>query len=389
MNKYDIESQNIEFKNLFSGPAPVGRILNYVYLIGTTGLKHKNGNRTTSLKDGIGYAWTTEFMIGLGIAYLGSPVNNAFILKLTEDGQALFDLMGKKTFEFNEGFHDNDIETVKVQIDSLHPDLYTTFKEVFLKSYPFLILNDYLNEKGYYFSELRTFYDDFFFWAENKFNISSDEENAGYNRLPSLIQLCKLFDLAETDGGLVFKTSKIRHQQIPTIKRAYTREELKESAEKEQKILEFSAEDLVSRYGEDGTVVVSAIVRNSSLQSKFKHNLMIKQKSKCVICGMEQKELLIGSHIKSSAESDVNEKIDHNNGLLLCCNHDKLFDKHLISFDDITGKIMISRCLKQDDIKRLNLSDDFALDKALLTEERQKYLRIHNSKFKEEEILRN
>ena len=116
---------------------------------------------------------------------------------------------------------------------------------------------------------------------------------------------------------------------------------------------------------------------------------MIKQKSKCVICGMEQKELLIGSHIKPSAESDVNEKIDHNNGLLLCCNHDKLFDKHLISFDDVTGKIMISKTLKQSDIKRLNLSDDFALEKALLTGQRQKYLRIHNSKFKEEETLRN
>ena len=31
MKKYDIKTANLEFKNLLSGPAPVGRILNYIY----------------------------------------------------------------------------------------------------------------------------------------------------------------------------------------------------------------------------------------------------------------------------------------------------------------------------------------------------------------------
>ena len=90
MPKYNIKSADIEFKNLFSGPAPAGRILNYIYSIGTSGLKHNNGNRAIYSSDGIGYAWTTEFMIGLGIAKLGDPVGTAIRLELTNSGKALF-----------------------------------------------------------------------------------------------------------------------------------------------------------------------------------------------------------------------------------------------------------------------------------------------------------
>ncbi|MBR5922424.1 MAG: HNH endonuclease [Clostridia bacterium] len=251
-----------------------------------------------------------------------------------------------------------------------------------------MLLKDYLKEKGYCF-EKNKFYDDFFYWAEKQLNLTPEKNNAGFNRLPSLIQLCILFDLVESKNGkLSFKIERLKHQPIPEIKRAYTKDELEKSA-KEEKIIEASAEELVARYGEDGNVIVSAIVRNSSLQAKFKHNLLIQQKGKCVICGVEQKELLIGSHIKPSAKCNVNEKIDYNNGLLLCCNHDKLFDKYLISFDADTGKIMISGSLKQNDIKRLNIPQDYRLGPDLLSEERKKYLCLHNNKFKEEENLRN
>ena len=90
MQHFDIEAENLEFKNLLSGPAPIGRILNYVYLVGTTGLYHKNGYRYTSLENSIGYAWTTEFMIGLGLLSLGTAVNDRFQLVLTKNGMILF-----------------------------------------------------------------------------------------------------------------------------------------------------------------------------------------------------------------------------------------------------------------------------------------------------------
>ena len=52
-------------------------------------------------------------------------------------------------------------------------------------------------------------------------------------------------------------------------------------------------------------------------------------------------ELLVASHIKPWSISDANEKLDIHNGLLMCPNHDKLFDRGYISFDD-TGRILIS-----------------------------------------------
>lgn len=385
MQKYNIKSANIEFKNLFSGPAPVGRILNYIYSIGTTGLKHKNGNRTVYSSDGLGYAWTTEFMIGLGIAKLGEPVGSAIKLELTPNGKALFELMKDKSFSFDDGFRDSNILRVKAQINNCHTDLYDKFRQIFFESYPFLILKDYLSEKGYYFGNLRRFYDDFFSWSANIYGEGSEESNAGFNRIPSLIQLCKLFEVVDTKIGLKFDEEKIENSQALGFIKEYTEIELRQAATEERALIINSTKDLVSMYGEDGNVIVSAIVRNSSLQTKFKHNLTIQQKGKCVVCGMEHKELLIGSHIKSSATSDVVEKIDHNNGLLLCCNHDKLFDRYLITFDSNTGRIKFSKDLTVSDIKRLGLSDDFSLPAELLTEERQGYLKLHNAKYEEAE----
>lgn len=379
MKKYNIQAENIEFKNLYSGPAPVGRILNYIYIIGTKGLKHKNGNRTVYSDDGIGYAWTTEFMIGLGLIKLGSPIGNAIKLDLTEKGFQLFNLIKESPVEFDDGSQEKNIKNVRTQMNNCHPNLYQTFKEVFFKSYPYLILRDYLSENGYHYTQLRDFYDNFFEYVGNLYSINTDSNNAGFNRLPSLIQLCKLFQLVKTEDNVVFDQKAIERSEV-TISE-YTQTELKTAATEEKKLIVFATEFLVDKYGEDGNVIISSIVRNSSLQAKFKHNLTVQQKSKCVICGMENKELLIGSHIKASAKCDVKEKIDYNNGLLFCCNHDKIFDRHLITFNAQNGKIKISKSLSNSDIELLNLSYDYALPKELLTKERKKYLELHNAEF--------
>ena len=59
-------------------------------------------------------------------------------------------------------------------------------------------------------------------------------------------------------------------------------------------------------------------------------------------------KFLIASHIKPWACSESGEKLDIDNGLLLCPNHDALFDSGYISFDE-NGVIMISEHLKRDD----------------------------------------
>ena len=82
------------------------------------------------------------------------------------------------------------------------------------------------------------------------------------------------------------------------------------------------------------------IINSRIGQSKFKNGLVGKYR-KCILCEIDIPELLIASHIKPWSKSDNMEKLDLNNGLLLCCLHDKLFDLGFISFD-ISGKIIIS-----------------------------------------------
>lgn len=47
-------------------------------------------------------------------------------------------------------------------------------------------------------------------------------------------------------------------------------------------------------------------------------------------CGVSDEHFLIDSHIKPWSQSNNQEWLDVNNGLLLCPNHDALFDKGII-----------------------------------------------------------
>ena len=72
-------------------------------------------------------------------------------------------------------------------------------------------------------------------------------------------------------------------------------------------------------------------------QGKYRKDL-IELWEKCSVSECNMTDLLIASHIKPWSESSNEEKLDPYNGLLLLPNYDKLFDKHLISFND-DGKI--------------------------------------------------
>ncbi len=385
MKKYDIKSVNLEFKNLLSGPAPIGRILNYIYLTGNTGLKHKNGYRYTNLKDNIGSAWCTEFMIGLGLVYIGSPVGTAYKLELTNNGLALFEFIKNKHVNFNEGIYNSDIADVCAQMNKCDKNLYDTFKNIFVNSYPFFHLKDYLEEVGYSFENSNEFCKDFF---EVVAELYGDEaREAGFNRVPSLIQLCRLFGFIEEGRGVHFIKRKFEGSDPNMAVYKYTKPTLIKEAQKVEKLYKLG-EDIAEKYGVDGNVISSGIVRNSDLQRKFKNNLAIEQKHKCIICGLNTEKMLIGSHIKPAATCNVYEKADTQNGLLLCANHDKLFDKYMISFNPENGKIAIDANSIKDELQFLNLDAEYVLPSSLLTEERKKYLKLHYEEFNKR-ILKN
>lgn len=107
-------------------------------------------------------------------------------------------------------------------------------------------------------------------------------------------------------------------------------------------------------------------------QGKFRDSLL-KRDKKCVICGLDIELLLVASHIKPWSNANDYEKQDENNGILLCANHDALFDKGYISFDDY-GKIYISKLIDKDSYKMLNINEAISIK---INENQDKYMEYH------------
>ncbi|MBO1626149.1 HNH endonuclease [Bacillus sp. SY8(2021)] len=114
------------------------------------------------------------------------------------------------------------------------------------------------------------------------------------------------------------------------------------------------------------------LIKSRIGQGKFK-KLLLGRECKCALCGVTDPRVLIASHIKPWSESTNEERLDVNNGLLLCPNHDALFDKHLISFDG-RGKIVISETLNEMVRTFMNLNDRMQVN---LTAEQLNYMQDH------------
>jgi hypothetical protein len=124
------------------------------------------------------------------------------------------------------------------------------------------------------------------------------------------------------------------------------------------------------KYGE----VRDIIIRSRIGQGKFRQ-LLFTLYDGCVICGLREKRILIGSHIKPWSKSEPKERIDKFNGLLLCATHDRLFDEGLITFSD-EGQIIISKELDLYNLDLLHIPQKLNIS---LAEEMKKYLHYHRN----------
>lgn len=90
-------------------------------------------------------------------------------------------------------------------------------------------------------------------------------------------------------------------------------------------------------------------------QNDFRQALL-KSLKKCPITNLDEKRLLIASHIKPWVYCNNNERLDINNGFLLSPLFDKLFDKSvgLITFTP-EKEILISNKLTKDNIQKLGV----------------------------------
>lgn len=127
---------------------------------------------------------------------------------------------------------------------------------------------------------------------------------------------------------------------------------------------------------------IEKIVKTRVSQGSFRRLLLL-ERHQCNLCDISTTSVLRASHIKEWAESSREERIDADNGLLLCANHDALFDRHLISFEPDTGNICISASIDSEQREALDLPDSFNLT---MSDKMKSYMRIHYKKFTDKEL---
>ncbi len=205
----------------------------------------------------------------------------------------------------------------------------------------------------------------------NRMNISFEKKATMVEKNLTLVKWKKTMpELADWSNQILLDFCRWLKEKNINI----DKEELCNNAviEKEKKIEEAKKiEEEIASLNLDGDSQ-KAIVKVRVNQGIFRNDLL-KRYNRCCLCDVKVPALLIASHIKPWAESEPKEKLDVDNGFLMCPNHDKLFDKGYITFDD-NGKIIIFDELPENDKELLNIDSRKHIE---LTEDNKKYLKFH------------
>ena len=125
--------------------------------------------------------------------------------------------------------------------------------------------------------------------------------------------------------------------------------------------------------------VAEANIKARKGQGVFRRNVE-KIESCCRVTGLEDKHLLIASHVKPWRTCTTSvERLDGSNGLLLAPHVDRLFDKGLLSFER-DGKPMVSSTLDDKTLECLGLQDVLDRNVGMFSEEQEYYLSYHRDK---------
>jgi hypothetical protein len=132
------------------------------------------------------------------------------------------------------------------------------------------------------------------------------------------------------------------------------------------------------KYREPDQTERQGLVTSRVGQGFYRQQIIEKWGGKCPISGINILSILISSHIVPWSESNDEERLDVENGILLSPLYDSLFDKHLISFDD-DGRLLVSSKINLGNIEKLGLLKDI---KITLSEGMIKYIWKHQEKFR-------
>jgi hypothetical protein len=109
-------------------------------------------------------------------------------------------------------------------------------------------------------------------------------------------------------------------------------------------------------------------------QGAYRKRIIHRWEYKCAVTGFDKLDVLIASHIVPWSDSNNNERLDVDNGILLSPTYDALFDRHLISFEN-SGMIVLSDVIKMDAYSKIGVSGKERINN--LSQYNKKYLERH------------
>ncbi|VVP17829.1 hypothetical protein PS862_03695 [Pseudomonas fluorescens] len=113
-------------------------------------------------------------------------------------------------------------------------------------------------------------------------------------------------------------------------------------------------------------------------QGTYRKQMLELWEGKCAVTSLTIQSALIASHAKPWADSTDDERLDPCNGLPLMATLDRLFDKHLITFDPETGKMLISHRVEETDRAILGIPANL---RKILNDQQASYLKLHLDEF--------
>ena len=117
------------------------------------------------------------------------------------------------------------------------------------------------------------------------------------------------------------------------------------------------------------------IIKARRGQGRFRVNVQKIEKA-CRVSGVADDQFLIASHIKPWRTATNQERLDGQNGLLLCPNIDYLFDRGFISFSD-DGTLLVSPVADNDCLRRLGVPVNSSVSVGHFTDKQREYLSFH------------
>ena len=122
----------------------------------------------------------------------------------------------------------------------------------------------------------------------------------------------------------------------------------------------------------------SGLVLSRVGQGAYRKSIINRWENKCAVTSFSDSRILIASHIHPWKDSNDDERLDINNGILLSPTYDALFDKHLITFDK-SGKIVLSETVNGQEFRRLGVQGTERISK--LNSDNLSYLERHQDVF--------